>query len=83
LSEPEPYTITEFDGRVRDLFAPALATGAIFDVVVPAFTIRLMLSYPVAPLLSVTVSLKRYLPSFKLLTVTAEVLALVSVAAVP
>ena len=54
-SEPLPVTVTELVGSVMVLSVPALAVGAWLGA---AFTVTVTSSDPVAPALSVTVSLK-------------------------
>src|SRR6185295_7890209 len=58
-SLPLPYKVVVLTGKVIVISAPALAVGAWF---VEALTLTVTRSVAVAPLLSVTVSLKTYVP---------------------
>ncbi len=55
-SVPEPFNTVVFAGRVTVLFPPALAMGATFNEATITFIVTC--ANPVAPLLSVAVSLK-------------------------
>ena len=53
VSVPVPVKFAELPGNVIAISAPAFAAGAILTA---AFTVTRTVSFPVAPLLSVTVS---------------------------
>jgi len=53
ISVPIPFKLVEFVGSVIVISAPALAVGTLFGA---GFTVTCIVSFPVAPLLSITVN---------------------------
>src|SRR5687767_9901242 len=74
-----PLSVAVFTGSVIAISVPALATGATFGFSGSGRTVTVIWSSPVASALSVTLSLKIYIPSTRLLIVAMAVVALVIV----
>src|SRR5690606_7670779 len=70
LSVPFPEKVMVFSGRTIFLSLPAIAIGAALDLTVNATS-----SVPTAPLLSLTVSRKTYVPATVPLTESVAVFA--------
>src|SRR5689334_719817 len=81
-SVPLPAMVSVLVGRVTDLSAPALATGATL-VTGAALTVTMTSSVPTAPRLSVIFNRKVYVPATRPLTLRVEVPTLARVAAPP